>query len=241
MNNSEFAKIQQQVCAKIDYLYEVLRTIQDINAEALYASKKVVERSPFINGDEKINYSIDAISIRISPENIKRFSRIPEYQISNAELCLRLKGVINANLWNEEDKNPWEALTFSTQFKVITMDGELCEKSFHVDQVQNIDAVYNDVHPWCHLHFNGDVEERLSINLPRLVHYPLDMVLGLIVVLQNYAPEKYKVLRTKSQFVSLCHRSQKRILFPYFNSLFYVINKEGECNKKYSKLCPYLL
>ena len=244
MKRDEFAQIQRQVCVKVDYLYNALRTIPDINAEALQRAKKLITASPYVDKQEKIQYSVDDIIVSISPNDIKRLSKIPCSEIYLAELHIRMNGVIDAQLWNYDDMNPWETLTFGVELKILSMKGSLLSKKFHVDQIKGGEISFKEVHPLSHLHFNdtiGDGEGKISINVPRLVHYPLDVVLGLSMTLQNFTPEKFKKLRTKGEYISLCYESQKRILLPYFSSFSNCIDSEGKSNDEVRKLCPYLL
>lgn len=196
MKESQFNSIKSQICQNVELLHTVLRSISAINAEALGQSKKKVIQSPYQN--ERINYSVNDIIIRIPIENAKRFSKTAISDINDVELHLSMNGLVDANLWREEDKNPWQSLSFRAELKICTMEGEHLLKSFHVDQIPESDSDFKEVHPLSHVHFSEGVEGNnacMREDLPRLVHYPLDIVLGLSVALQNYAPQI---------FVSLC-------------------------------------
>lgn len=243
MKRDEFERIQQQVCVKVDYLYDVLRTIPDINAESLQRAKKIIVSSPYVDKQEKINYIIDDIIVTISKTDLKRLSKIPCSEIYLAEMRIRMNGVIDAQLWREVEKNPWDTLTFGVELIVLSMNGNSYSKKFHVDQINREEISFKEVHPLSHLHFNDTLEDGdgKSINVPRLVHYPMDVVLGLSMALQNFAPEMFKKLRTKGQYISLVYESQKRILLPYFSSFSNCIDLEGKSNEAVRTLCPYLL
>lgn len=242
MKESQFNSIKSQICQKVELLHTVLRSISAINAEALGQSKKIVIQSPCQN--ERINYSVNDIIIRIPVENAKRFSKTAISDINDVELHLSMNGLVDANLWGEEDKNPWQSLSFRAELKICTMGGEYLFKSFHVDQIPASDTGYKAVHPLSHVHFSEGVEGNNAFmreDLPRLIHYPLDIVLGLSVALQNYAPQLFDSLCRNSNYISLCYESQKRLLAPYFASYANCVRFDGKSNENLKATCPYLV
>ena len=244
MKQSQFEHIKSQVYQKIELLYNVLRQVPNIDAEALGLSKKIVNNSPFINQKERIRYTVNDIIIRIPVENAKRFSKTAICDINDVELHISMDGEVNANLWGEEDKNPWQSLSFKAELKICTMGGELLLKSFHVDQIPVSDSDYKEVHPLSHVHFCEGVEGNnacMREDLPRLIHYPLDIVLGLSVALQNYAPQLFDSLCRNSNYLGLCYESQKRLLVPYFSSYADCINNDGKSDDNIKTQCPYLV
>ena len=244
MKQSQFEHIKSQVYQKIEFLYNVLRQVPNIDAEALGQSKKIVNQSPFINQKERIRYTVNDIIIRIPVENAKRFSKTAICDINDVELHISMDGEVNANLWGEEDKNPWQSLSFRAVLKICTMEGEHLLKSFHVDQIPESDPDFKEVHPLSHVHFSEGVEGNnacMREDLPRLVHYPLDIVLGLSVALQNYAPQIFVSLCKNGNFLGLCYESQKRLLAPYFASYADCIKNDGKSNDNIKAQCPYLV
>lgn len=242
MKQSQFEHIKSQVYQKVELLYNVLRSVHNIDAEALGQSKKIVNQSPYQN--ECINYSVNDIIIRIPVENAKRFSKTAVNDINDVELHLSMNGLVDANLWGEEGKNPWQSLSFKAVLKICTMEGEHLLKSFHVDQIPVSDPDYKEVHPLSHMHFSERIEGNNACvreDLPRLVHYPLDIVLGLSVALQNYVPQIFDSLCRNSNYLGLCYDSQKRLLAPYFASYADCIREEGKCNESLKAICPYLV
>lgn len=244
MKQSQFEHIKSQVYQKIEFLYNVLRQVPNIDAEALGQSKKIVNQSPFINQKERIRYTVNDIIIRIPVENAKRFSKTAICDINDVELHISMDGEVNANLWGEEDKNPWQSLSFRAVLKICTMQGEHLLKSFHVDQIPESDPDFKEVHPLSHVHFSEGVEGNnacMREDLPRLIHYPLDIVLGLSVALQNYAPQIFASLCRNSNYLGLCYESQKRLLAPYFASYADCIKNEGKSDDNIKTQCPYLV
>lgn len=244
MNRTEFEHIQGQICAQMDELYEALRAkVPYANAEALMRGKTTIQRSSFESQGARIRCVIDPVIIQVDIADIKHLSLPKDDAPNNAELRLSLSGSIDADLWMNREKNPWEELSFRVELVIITMKGRY-SKSFHVDQIKGDGNDYQEIHPQSHLHFierNESIREDINIDVPRLVHYPLDMILGLSVAMQNFAPNAFEKLKKHSPFLHLCYLSQKRLLIPYFNMYTNSIDADGKSKKNIREICPYLL
>lgn len=240
MNQKEFAKIQSQVCNDIYILYSTLQKIAEIHAEGLYQCMDVIKSSPFKYGEEQLVMSVDDITINVEPTNIRHLSLTGK--IDHILMHLYFEGVIDANVWKDKEKNPWLNISYKSILEVMTIDGEKFYKDFHIDYLQQSNTGFEDIHPQSHVHFSSrnDNVEALNIDVPRLAHYPVDIVLGLSISLQNYAPDLFAKLILDNQYVSLCLQSQKRILIPYY-VMCNGIDGEGKSNKNMKIVCPYLL
>lgn len=109
-------------------------------------------------------------------------------------------------------------------------------------------------HPQYHLHcFDGrnemkhalkDTEQKrgmLYLNVPRLAHYPLDIVLGIGFCLMNFHTKDVftKLYQQDREFPRLYQASQERILEPYFNAITSTSGVgTGWVGKK--ELCPQI-
>lgn len=244
MNRSEFEHIQGQICTQMDELYRALcAKVPYANAEALMQGKHTINQSSFKQRGARIQCIIDCIIIQIDVADIKHLS-LPQNDAPNsAELRLSFNGSIDADSWMNRDENPWEELSFGAELVIMTMKGRY-SKSFHVDQIKGNGNGYQEVHPLSHLHFGGrneSVSEDIYMDVPRMVHYPLDMILGLSVVMRNFAPDAYEKLKEHASFIHLCYLSQKRLLVPYFNMYSNAIDADGKSKKNIQEICPYLL
>lgn len=109
-------------------------------------------------------------------------------------------------------------------------------------------------HPQYHLHcFDGrnemkhalkDTDQKrgmLYLNVPRLAHYPLDIVLGIGFCLMNFHTKDVftKLYQQDREFSRLYQASQERILEPYFNAITSTSGiGTGWVGKK--ELCPQI-
>ena len=245
MKQSEFENIKCQVCTEMEYLYKALCKFPNVNSEVLQCSKKKILSSPFKNDTSKIDVSIEAITFDISTANIKHLLLRGDDDIDNVKLRLCMTGIIDANIWKDKDKNPWKTLSFKAELLILTLQGKLYSKCFHVDQIDSEETKSQEIHPVSHLHFNfnniDSTEDSISCDVPRLVHYPIDIVLGISIALQSYAPDLYKHLKNDNYYISLCHDRQKRILKPYFENFVSAIDRKGKSNTNIKQVCPYLL
>lgn len=238
MKKAEFELIKGTICAKIGCLYEALRTIPGIDSEPLNRSKQIIISSAYNVQQEQIYYTVENIRFTVSASNLKHLSAEDGKPIDQVELYLSCNGILDANLYKDDDKNPWKELSFKAELVILTMGG-VYSKIFHVDQICCDNQNYGEVHPFSHLHFMVDGSG--TIDLPRLVHYPFDIVLGLSVALQNYLPDAYAQLKMNSQYIGLCYQSQKRLLKPYIEMYCNGIDSDGKANATIKKACPYLL
>lgn len=115
---------------------------------------------------------------------------------------------------------------------------------FHIDKTDDNDDT-NEIHPRYHVHFVNESMingfEALSMDVPRLMHHPVDVFLGILLVFAYYNPTIYKNLQNNHHFMGLCRESINHILVPYYSSLSEVLSKsaQGRDVNDYA-LCPYL-
>ena len=97
-----------------------------------------------------------------------------------------------------------------------------------------------------HLQVYGDYQGRkrgmLYLNVPRLAHYPLDIVLGVGFCLMNFHTKELftKLIKQDRVFPRLYQSSQQRILEPYYNAITSTNGAgTGWVGKK--ELCPQIV
>lgn len=115
---------------------------------------------------------------------------------------------------------------------------------FHIDKVGDKDDS-SEMHPLYHVHFLNDSfiggTNALSMDVPRLVHHPVDVLLGILMVYANYNQTGYNKLLHDGIFMGICRNSAKHILTPYYKSLSRVPWTEGSISDYDKLLCPYLI
>lgn len=153
--------------------------------------------------------------------------------------------------WNNAKCDPFN--TYSFMLRVFgEYDGVEYSWGLYIDKSPTTGTV-EEWHPLYHLHCfesraNGvtiliDNEKKkgtMHLNVPRLVHYPLDIMLGIGFCLTNfYKKEMFTKFcgKSGSQFVRYYKQSQERILKPFFESL--ANNRDSVYNVK--DLCPQIV
>ena len=159
----------------------------------------------------------------------------------------RLKLFVSINM--KGDSARWkdcEDCILALNFKVLVKDdkGALCS-GFHIDKV-GPDEVSTEFHPLYHVHFINESQlgesQALSMDVPRLAHHPVDLLLGLLLVFANYDKEKYDELIADANCLGLFRESSLHILGPYYKSFSAIRWKEDLANSAYNKeLCPFVI
>ena len=87
---------------------------------------------------------------------------------------------------------------------------KIFQTGFHIDMVDDKDDS-SEMHPLYHVHFLNDslIEgtEVLAMDVPRLMHHPVDVLLGILLVYANYNQTGYKKLLNDGLFMGLCRDS----------------------------------
>lgn len=136
--------------------------------------------------------------------------------------------------------------------------GDFDDKSYtwgmHMEKDKSIES--SEWHPLYHIHcFDGRKEMRHALydagqrrgmpylNVPRLAHYPLDLVLGIGFCLMNFHDKSIfeKLYKDNKVFPRLYMSSQKRILEPYYNAITNTGGVAGTGWAGRKELCPQIV
>lgn len=171
--------------------------------------------------------------------------------VTPGKLSKFLKLFVSIHMTGSGEKWDDEAdciLSLGFRVEVLGIDKQNPQNSFktgfHIDKVDNADDSA-EMHPLYHVHFLNDSviggTSALSMDVPRLVHHPVDVLLGILLVYANYNQTGYKKLLENGGFMGLCRDSAKHILTPYYKSLSRVPWTEGSISDYDKLLCPYLI
>lgn len=169
-------------------------------------------------------YSIKEIKFPIEKSTLKHIRPIG---FSNLEILIDID-VVSQNAEWEKLNDPFELLSFRTLLKGTN---KITDKthylSFHIDRHNG--GKTNEIHPLYHIQYlqNSKVKakdqfdhgESLQLDLPRMMQMPMELILGVSVIISNFAPELYEKLLKNRQFINLTKEYQERIWRPYINSL----------------------
>ncbi len=169
-------------------------------------------------------YSIKELKFQIEQSTLKH---IRPSGFSNLEVLIDIDVVSKNSDWDKLN-DPFEVLNFRTLLKGVNkITNKTHYLGFHVDRHNG--GKTNEIHPLYHIQYlqNSKVKakdefdhgESLQLDIPRMMQLPMDLILGVSVIISNFAPQLYDKLIKDKQFINLTREYQERVWRPYFNSL----------------------
>lgn len=188
------------------------------------------------------DWSVNIMDMEIPIESPKHLK--PGYLRGNLKMFVSIRMEGHGKAWDDEE-DCIKSLCFKVEVRENSRkdDNKYFQTGFHIDKVDGTDDT-SEMHPLYHVHFLNESiiqeTEALSMDIPRLAHHPVDVLLGILLVYANYNQEDYQKLLHDGHFMGLCRDSAKHILGPYYRSLFNVSHLEENIKEYDKSLCPYL-
>jgi len=94
---------------------------------------------------------------------------------------------------------------------------------YHIDK--HLESKSEEPHPMYHFHFGGnkmnfdDIGSTVFLDIPRLIFYPVDIILGMDFVLSNFFPIYWNKLLQESVYNSLVQEYYNALVKPFAHSL----------------------
>ncbi|MBI5298233.1 MAG: hypothetical protein HY869_22370 [Chloroflexi bacterium] len=151
-----------------------------------------------------------------------------EFDISNATITFSM--TVKGKCEPSEDEDPLTALGLQIVLEGAYMgddDVKLAFSAWHLDR-HNSESDSAFLHPLYHLSFGGmHLESQLDkkntsvmlADTPRIVHLPMDAILGIDFVLTNFWQTSALGFRNEGAYVNLLAESQRNLWKPYFDTL----------------------
>jgi hypothetical protein len=214
------------------------------NAIALLKNNEIIPVLKDGTTDENI-WGYDIEDFEIPVETIRH---IKPDDIKDAKAILNLKLRANINKWNTFE-DPLVELSFNVTLKGIGKT--IYYFGFHIDKhTSNTDN--DEPHPIYHLQYNlnprnsenPNLGEIFFLDTPRIMHKPLDFILGISFLTSNFFPTAYNILIEDANYVKLSKKYQQSVWRPYFHTLANHWKPFEERNISWSTpnlICPVLL
>ncbi len=187
-----------------------------------------------IESSDSYEYNID--SIEFKPDTVG--GMIPT---DAKDLSLRLSLSLKTNVFDSQALNdPLEKLTFDIELYGLhtnISNGESVNlySSWHLDKhIRNEeDGNCSFSHPYYHITFGGKNMEESSFKYesalifpsPRIPHPPMDVILGIDFILQNFIHrDKIENILMDSEYIEIISRAQLRFWRSYFLSISSIWN-----------------
>lgn len=200
---------------------------------------------PFKDGStdrETWGYEIEDFEL-----NIPNSRNIAPNSVDNMKLNLGLKVIANCCDWNNMN-DPLRELSFRVTIKGL--GDQDYYSGFHIDRHNHVQNG-GEVHPIYHLqHMVNPLEENsfsygnvLSIDTPRIMHYPLEFVLGVGYLTSNFFPDAYEILLDDGHYMNLYKDYQLRFWKPYAHTLanYWKPFSEEDITWDALQVCPFLI
>lgn len=105
--------------------------------------------------------------------------------------------------------------------------GDLIYTGFHIDRHLEGENEPDEVHPIYHVHFGGQglshegtkYGQSLFLGAPRIMYYPIDLILGIDFIISNYFPKLKKSFHASHDFISVIKEQQVIFWKPFFHCL----------------------
>lgn len=199
--------------------------IGNINTSPIYqASKQLRDENkilPLKGGI--INPDVWGYDIEDFEMPLDTLKHVKPISIKNGKVILNIKIRANVNAWNDMN-DPFLELNFNVDIKGV--GDKMYHFGFHIDR-HDLTATSTEPHPVYHIQYNinpnnskeFDYGEIMYIDTPRLLHFPLDFILGIGFVTSNFFPLAFSILSEDRGFIKLNNQYQEKILKPYFHTL----------------------
>lgn len=229
MRQSEIAKFKRERARDLKSLYEVLINKLGVNKEDIYS---IIEASNNLSQDANSKSTDDywGYDIRNVLMPFSTTKHLVPKEMRNARLILNcyLKGHIPK--W-DNGEDPFEEYSFSAVIYGYH-NSEVHSVGWHVDRDNPTDS--DEYHPLYHMQYsngttalkhnhiieNADSFEwgnLISIDTPRIPHYPMDMILGIGFGLTQFNKKGiFEMFLDDAAFGPLYRKSQNAVMKPYY-------------------------
>lgn len=131
-------------------------------------------------------------------------------------------------------------LEFNLVVKGLTKNGEPLVASWHLDRHPD-DSPTESVHPVYHFQYGGrkliipndNYGNHLVLDMPRIMHPPLDLILGIDFVLSNFLGKTRNAMCSERPYVNSIAELQNLIWRPYVYSIARHWPTYGNENERY--------
>lgn len=99
--------------------------------------------------------------------------------------------------------------------------------SYHLDRHPECENESKEAHPKYHFQFGGrkldkknkNFGQSIILDSPRIMHYPMDIILGIDFIVANFFPDTWIELKKDGEYVSLISDYREKFMKPFFCSL----------------------
>jgi hypothetical protein len=220
----------------------------DLTALAEILNKEGIDTSQFyiISGQLKqppLKYKLTPFKIDIKDD--EKFPKRLSHKNSARNLELFFDLEIECDTTNfGSNKDPFNQYSFNVVIKGKNKNNANSKLIYamHFDKHNFIEQEEgkppNQAHPAYHFQFGGNKledEEKLDsgralfLDAPRIMHHPMELILGIDFILSNFFPNIWNRIKLHTTYKKILKKYQKDFILPYFKSI--VQHFEGTTNE----------
>lgn len=179
--------------------------------------------------NKKFQYDSQGLELKFNSKKLPR--HLSHTNIDN----LRLYFSVDLNLDFQkilENEDPFEKLEFNIYAYGVNKNNKNASElvySLHFDRhiVEEDDNPSKEVHPMYHFQFGGrklkekhiDMGQALFFDAPRIMHHPMEFILGLDFVLSNFFPDTWEKIQKEGEYINILKKYQEYFVLPYYKSV----------------------
>ncbi|WP_369616109.1 hypothetical protein [Flavobacterium sp. CFS9] len=197
----------------------------DVNTSALESVISQLQNKEFIpvlkDGSTNENiWGYDIVNFKMPLDTL---SHVKPQDITKGEVILNMKLRAKIEDWNTF-RDPFIELAYNVMIKGVGL--RTYHFGFHIDKhIGQADT--KEPHPIYHLQYNFNPTKSNNPNLgdlfyidtPRIMHKPIDFILGIGFLTSNFFPLAFESLKAEREYVKLQENYQHAIWKPYFHTL----------------------
>lgn len=209
----------------------IFSSLKSLTNEQYIPTKKVrskVDSEKWIDVQDNTLWEYQVKDMQIYLRDLSKIRHLKPEKIEylNVSLTVICKASCIEWLKEESQLNPFEES--SVKVKIYgDKEGSNFQTGFHFDLCRIQELTSEEIHPSYHVQFSPDSNSNdefnhgniILIDTPRIVHPPLDLILGFDYILSNFAPQVHKQLLEDGTYNNLVRTYQKKIWFPYFKRI----------------------
>jgi len=244
MNNEEYIL---QMASDIETLADLL-SVYKIETTSMY------KISGNLKKNKSLKYKLSPLRIEIN--NDEKFPKKLSHQKSAENLVLSFDmNIVGDYSSLYSDLDPFEVFLFNivVQGKNKHNPSSKLIYSIHLDRHKIEEEEEGNkppqAHPLYHFQFGGnklkeediDHGQALFLDSPRIMHHPMEFILGMDFILSNFFPTIWNKINKTTKYKKIVMKYQKDFIQPYFKSVVNSFDKNLPQNWNAQTIYPQLI
>lgn len=233
------------------YIIDLLEDIQKI---ATLLESKGIDTSSIYTMQSSLRSNSPNIKYKLKPmkfyfENNLKYPKVKSHKrVQNLELIFDMEIYMDFQSF-EDFKDPFSSFGFN--IKIFgNEETDLETKLVYTLHFDKHDGSISPMpHPSYHFQLGGrelknnitDYGQALFLDSPRIMHHPMEFILGIDFVLSNFFPEIWNDIKKKPDYFDTIKKYQQQFVKPYFQAIANSFNRDSTPNWNAQEIYPQLI